>query len=503
MSACIAAALVLMCVTASSEAAPAVTNCSASGNGSLAAAVAGAASGDTVDMTALNCSAISLAGTLFIEVPNLTIAGPGVAKLTVTSNGNGTLYHQAVGTLSLKDMTITNSNPAIANSMGGCVNAANNLTMLRTVVKNCHMHNTNTLGITEGGGVAVEGDLTMTNSQVTGSSITAGFARGGGIAVHGNAAISGSTISANSVSTSSTGLARTGGGGLYVAGTLTMLDSTVSTNSASSAGPYVVGGGMYVGTKAGPTNVAYLGYSTVSGNTLNSSTSGSAAGIQGAGLYTNKFTDIRFSTVDHNHSSGNGGGIANGPNAKLDLFESTISGNVTQFLGGAIFTSYSKTMSVLNSTIGLNYTQSTGPCGGIFFNAGGTLSITSTIVAQNRKYNQPTLSPCDIGMGTSSTVTMTGSNNLIQQASGNVVPVGTLTDDPLFYPLSDNGGPTRTLGIGTDSPAHATGLNIFNVAIDQRGYPRTQSNHTDIGAFEWQFPGDGDTIFTNGFEILN
>jgi hypothetical protein len=504
LSANTAATLALICGAPLSHAAPAVTNCNASGIGSLETAINGAVSGDTIDMTALPCSSISIADMLFIEVLDLTIAGPGINKLTLTSSSNsGTLYHQKLGNLTVKDMTISSSNAAVATSVGGCVKASGNLTLLRTAVKNCHLDNTDTLGVTEGGGVFVGGDLTMTDSQVSNASIAAGFARGGGIAVHGNATINGSTISSNSVTTKSSGVTRTGGGGLSVVGSLTMNNSVVSGNTASSAGAYVAGGGIYVGAMAGATNYAYLGYSTLSENAVHSSTGGSVAKVQGGGMYSQKFMGLKFSTADHNRSDGNGGAIANGPNAKLNLFQSTISGNDAAFQGGAIFTAYNKTMSILNSTIGMNYSRSIGQCAGIFFDGGGTLSIVSTIVAQNHKYNA-TSSPCDLAVGTGYAVTITGTNNLIEESSGIVVPGDTLFSDPQFFPLAKNGGLTRTLGIQQTSPARQTGSNVFSVDWDQRGagFPRTLFSHTDIGAFEWEFPGDGDTIFRNGFDPL-
>lgn len=501
LSAAIAAAFAAVCVAPMCHAAPAVTNCSASGIGSLAAAVAAATSGDTIDMTALACGTITLGGDLLIVVPQLTIAGPRRNKLTIIGS-DGTIYDQKSGTLTLQDLTITSNGLPVRFGHGGCVQA-DDLNLTRVAVKNCHMDNDGTRGITAGGAVSASGNLTMIDSQVTGSSVTASAARGGGVYVGGDATISGSVIAGNAVMSRSSGGVQTGGGGLYVAGSLTMTRSIVSGNAATSADSFVVGGGIWAGTKPGRTNYAYLGYSTVTGNVLHSSTQGSVAQVQGGGMYSQKFMGMRYSTVDHNQSNGVGGGIANGPNAKLNLQQTTISGNIAAFQGGAIYTAYDKSMSVLNSTIGLNYTQSVGQCAGIFFGNGGTLSMVSTIVAGNRKY-QSTLSPCDLGAGTGKSITITSasSNNLIQQASGNTVPTDTLTSDPQFFTLAANGGPTRTLGIRQTSPARQTGYNIFGFTWEQRGagYRRTLSGKTDIGAFEWEGPGDGDTIFANGFE---
>ena len=56
--------------------------------------------------------------------------------------------------------------------------------------------------------------------------------------------------------------------------------------------------------------------------------------------------------------------------------------------------------------------------------------------------------------------------------------------DPLLGPLSDNGGPTPTLGLLTGSPAIDAGDDSVCPATDQRGVPRPQGLACDIGAFE-------------------
>jgi len=58
-----------------------VTNCNDGGSGSLRSAVASAASGDTVDLRALRCSAITLVnGPIAIAQTDLTLMGPGRAR---------------------------------------------------------------------------------------------------------------------------------------------------------------------------------------------------------------------------------------------------------------------------------------------------------------------------------------------------------------------------------------------------------------------------------------
>jgi hypothetical protein len=56
--------------------------------------------------------------------------------------------------------------------------------------------------------------------------------------------------------------------------------------------------------------------------------------------------------------------------------------------------------------------------------------------------------------------------------------------DPLVGPLADNGGPTRTLALLSDSPAIDAGSDEACPPTDQRGVPRPFGEHCDIGAFE-------------------
>jgi hypothetical protein len=79
-----------------------VSNCNDHGSGSLRAAVGSAASGDTVDMSALGCGVITLTtGGIQVTVDDLTLQGPGADKLAITGkNGsvietNRIINHQA------------------------------------------------------------------------------------------------------------------------------------------------------------------------------------------------------------------------------------------------------------------------------------------------------------------------------------------------------------------------------------------------------------------------
>src|SRR5690606_11816959 len=61
-----------------------------------------------------------------------------------------------------------------------------------------------------------------------------------------------------------------------------------------------------------------------------------------------------------------------------------------------------------------------------------------------------------------------------------------LNVDPLLAALADNGGPTLTHAIGSNSPARNAGDNPGAPATDQRGLTRVVGGVIDIGAVEFQ-----------------
>jgi predicted outer membrane repeat protein len=72
--------------------------------------------------------------------------------------------------------------------------------------------------------------------------------------------------------------------------------------------------------------------------------------------------------------------------------------------------------------------------------------------------------------------------------SGNTC-TNVIDQDPLLGPLADNGGSTLTMLPGADSPAVDAGNDATCAAslvngLDQRGFPRPQGHHCDIGAVE-------------------
>jgi hypothetical protein len=263
------------------------------------------------------------------------------------------------------------------------------------------------------------------------------------------------------------------GGGIAVApvnlggaGSLTIRNSTISGNVANGV-PYGfggAGGGIYF---AGD-GTLLLESSTVSGNT---STYGEGGGIY---LYAedtvlSTFT-IRNSTIASNHAVHNGAGV---------IF--VTAGN-----------SASNSLAIQNSTIA-NNVSSAGAGGGIArLGSAGTVTLTSTIVANNISPTSPDVDG-----------TVTANYCLIRDQSGatisgaNNLPTGT---DPLLGPLGDHGGPTLTMALLPGSPAINAGSNPAALTNDQRGagFARVNGGAIDIGAFESNLPPTVRKVTING-----
>ena len=130
-----------------------------------------------------------------------------------------------------------------------------------------------------------------------------------------------------------------------------------------------------------------------------------------------------------------------------------------------------------------------------------------TIVAGNVGPGAP---DCFPGLPTSGYNLIGNTFNCTSQA---FLPTDKTNVNPKLFPLANNGGPTRTNALQSDSPAIDAGLpnclgtNQTLLTTDQRGFPRTVDGNADavavcdIGAYELQAPdADGDG-YTDAAEI--
>jgi hypothetical protein len=305
------------------------------------------------------------------------------------------------------------------------------------------------------------GTLTLTNLTLTGGNAGS---EGGGGALHNTG-----TTTLNQCSLTSN-TANEGGAIMNVnGGTLTINSSSITGNSSTASG-----GGIFI--NSGTTTIRT---STISNNTT---------GASGGGLWYYKWNanqggalTIENSTIAHNTAAELGGGVSSSGGEgtpQLNLTNTTLAHNTANH-SGAIYNG-ATTTSLTNCTIAHN--TATEYVGGVFTSSGAVLNMTNTILA-----NDP-----DAPGGNCAhegTFNDGGGNTQFPATScGETVP----TADPLLSDLSDNGGATQTMALGSNSPAIDGGVAEGCPATDQRGEPRPADGNEDgdaicdAGAYELQ-----------------
>lgn len=339
-----------------------VTNISDSGSGSLRDAIAGAASGDTINFNLPYPSTITLASTLTIG-KNLNISGPGVSGLAISGNNSvGVFYINPGVIVNISKLTIENGNAPFG---GGIYNNGSLTVADSTVTGNSS---------TNGGGIYnYFADLILSNVQLTSNSADSGA----GIFNGGNLTMSNSTVSGNVASTLY-------GGGIENLKALTVINSTVSGNSAYA-------GGGIDSFSFDPVTVS------------NSTFSGNSATLFGGGINSGGFFSLINSTLSAN-SGAIGGGIYNvgitstgALNVKNNIFANNSAGG-NCVAGGIFVFSFGHNLSddgtcPFNATGDLNNTPAGLDPNGLQSNGGPTRTIA--LLAASPAVDALTVSPTD------------------------------------------------------------------------------------------------------------
>lgn len=333
---------------------------------------------------------------------------------------------------------------------------------------------TGTLGIS---------NVTIANGYYIGSS----HPYGGCISSNGSVLLISSKVSDCTVRNSNTRPAL--GGAIYTRGYLTLFDSVISDGHAyTQTAGQARGGGAYV--KGDFTSA----YSIVSDNVALPILSGVGDGV-GAGVFARGNVDIEGSTVARNEAQFFAGLELFGFGA-ANVVNSTISDNIALISGGGIFSTIP--LVIANSTVAFNTSQSAGLGYSTGVHVLGTLTLQSSIIADNKGPNGQ-----DDLDGSSGTIVMGSSNLVTSWNFVNVdIPAGTLTNCPKLDPLADNGSSTTlTHKLRHDSPAIDQG-DPGSLISDQRGdlrvYPA--NGMADIGAVEWQPTDHDERILASGFD---
>jgi hypothetical protein len=323
-----------------------VTDCSdgtlGTDSNDLRDTVASAGTGDTIDLTNLQCSTITLTkGAVFIDVDDLTIVGPGASALTIDGDfGQGVFQHTGSGLLSISNLTMADSKYQSSDfPHGGCIYSEGSVSLLLSTVSNCILEGTSTTENASGGGIYARGALTLADSTVENSTIVSGstFALGGGTYSRGETVLKYSTIRGNTAYSSQS---ETFGGGVYARGygNVIIEGSTISGNTA------FLEGGLEIGPGKAPNTTLFT--ATIKNSTI----AGNSASFIG-GIYDSLPLTLSNSTIAFNTTveSGFAAGLTLGDNANYaaDLESSIIALNTPGF----DFTSSGITISGSNNLI--------------------------------------------------------------------------------------------------------------------------------------------------------
>jgi hypothetical protein len=247
-----------------------------------------------------------------------------------------------------------------------------------------------------------------------------------------------------------------GGGILNIGGAVTITSSTVSDNSAG------FGGGIY--NRAGAVTIT------------NSTLSDNSASLSGGGLWNNSMANISSSTLSGNSGGFAGGGLYNLA-GRINLSNSTVSGNsASGGRGGGVFHASGGRINIWNSTVSGNSALLSG--GGFANTTGGPAQIKNSIVA-----NSPSGGDCSgnltaLGVnfdtdGSCPGFTQVTSAQLNLAPLALYPPVTTATHALLALPATS---------VAIDAATDCTDTSGNPVTEDQRGVPRPQGCHCDVGA---------------------
>jgi len=229
--------------------------CDGIDDGTLRKAYSCALNGDTIDLTQLQCSVISLDAALTDGfAPYVTLQGPGKDLLAIDAGGKGrALVHNGNGALSVIGLTVRNGalNNPYDYAGGGCIYSYGNVTLQYSTVSSCATA-THGYDVARGGAIFANHNVALFSSTVSGSSVYSPYGTSAGAGIYASSVtLETSTISGN---TAASGQLYGFGAGIYATGNISVAYSTISGNAASGAG-----GGLF-------SDKLSMFQSTVSGN---------------------------------------------------------------------------------------------------------------------------------------------------------------------------------------------------------------------------------------------
>ncbi|MDZ7733375.1 MAG: S-layer homology domain-containing protein [Acidimicrobiia bacterium] len=391
-------------------------------------------------------------------------------------------------TVHLTDSTISNNKvlePICVAALGGGIRA-DHVTIERSTITGNRAR-----GLALGGGLMTE-TIAMTDSEITDNAAGFLFASslGGGLYAE-DGSIADSKIADNAVVSSNPGSGNALGGGIGVGGDLTIERTEISGNAARH------GGGVFAFWGAGED----YGASDDGGHLdlIDATIAGNTAAVHGGGMsVVSSFAPGAETTasIERTAITGNeavaGGGLSSHYLPALAIGTSTISDNRSlddpdepssgTGQGGGLYL-VSTSAALQASTVTANDAARAGS--GLAATEGSALTTTSSVIA-----DQSSGDDCHTVDGTTPTTIDSQGHNLDSDGTcGLDDPTDQPATDPLLGPLADNGGPTLTHLPLAGSPLIdqiPMTINGCGDQPDQRGVPRPQGTHCDIGAVERQ-----------------
>lgn len=284
-----------------------VTNCFDSGAGSLRDAIENAATGDTIDLTQLQCSTITLStGAIIFGQNQLALHGPGRHALRIegsTTANDGLLVHLGFGTLIVQDVTLANGHKyrSDAHALGGCIHSEGNAILRDSTVTGCKAKSESNLGAL-GGGIWTQGSTHLYTSEISGNEAYAhgnGYASGGGVYGLGGFFSQSSLITGNRAHSPSA--TPSFGGGVFARGYGGVFQTAIVANQSARMG------GLALADNG--TSNAFIFQSTISTN--------QATRI--GGVYVRRPLYLYNSTIANNHSAVSIAGASNAESAGLHM----------------------------------------------------------------------------------------------------------------------------------------------------------------------------------------
>ena len=415
---------------------------------------------------------------------SLTITGAGAQQTIVDGNSSDRAFDIQPGVpgVTISDLTVRNGVAFASSSTspveGGGIRNNGHLTLLRTTVTN--NRTAVILGRASGGGLWNGPGATLELRYSTVSNNT----------VEGGTAMTDFAVAVGSMGA---------GGGIYTLGRLDVRDSTIADNQARG-GQATTQYGTAVGGEAYGAGIA-SGGTGAEIEVVNSTISGNVATGGEARVVITNFGQ-GFGGV------AKGGGLFDEAGGDLNVVNSTISGNRAvagpgfsgggDSSGGGLYVSVSPDdqQAIDHATITLNEAVRGG---GLLATRDAGVSnvalLRNSIVAGNLAGTGVdvlavgiTPPPAGVPAFVSRGRNLIGSRGALGELFLDPTDLGFATPsvllDARLGPLGDNGGPTRTHALLSDSPAIDAGSNPLGLLTDQRGLARQIGSAVDIGAFE-------------------